>query len=49
MNREFIKYNDRLCRIIKEECERSLIIDCMEKVEQGRKAARPLEVMNPRK
>ena len=29
MNREFIKYNDRLCRILKEECERSLIIDCM--------------------
>ena len=29
MSREFIKYNDRLCRILKENGERSLIIDCM--------------------
>lgn len=29
MSREFIKYNDRLCRIIKEDSEGSLIIDCM--------------------
>lgn len=29
MSRKFIKYNDRLCRILKENGERSLIIDCM--------------------
>ncbi len=29
MSRKFIKYNDRLCRILKENGEHSLIIDCM--------------------
>lgn len=29
MSREFIKYNDRLCRILKEDGEHNLIIDCM--------------------
>lgn len=29
MSRKFIKYNDRLCRILKENRDRNLIIDCM--------------------